>query len=144
MVGTDASASGSTGNSASTSAELAELAAWAEEGRLADEVLGPVLGLPPDDRATVLDTLNAYLDHAGSTERAAEVLYCHPNTVRYRLRRLQELTGRSLSDPRGIAELAAAAYALRLNTATALWQRRQPAAAVNGSATDRAQAGTRR
>ena len=84
-----------------------------DEGRrLADEVLGPVLGLPTEDRAPLLDTLNAYLEHAGSAERAAEVLYCHPNTVRYRLRRLQELTGRSLSDPHGIAELATAAYAV--------------------------------
>jgi hypothetical protein len=87
-----------------------------EEGRrLADQVLGSVLGLPSEDRTTLLDTLNAYFDNAGSTERAAEVLYCHPNTVRYRLRRLQELTGRSLSDPHDIAELAAGVYALRQN-----------------------------
>jgi PucR C-terminal helix-turn-helix domain/GGDEF-like domain len=100
-----------------------------EEGRrLADEVLGPVLGLPPEDRAPLLDTLTAYLDHSGSTERAAEALYCHPNTVRYRLRRVQELTGRSLSDPHAAAELAAAAYAWRLNTATELWHGRRPPA----------------
>ena len=86
-----------------------------DEGRrLAEEVLGSVLGLPAEDRTPLLATLNAYLDHAGSAERAAEVLYCHPNTVRYRLRRLQELTGRSLSDPHGVAELATAAYALSL------------------------------
>ena len=91
----------------------------AEGHRLANEVLGPVLGLPPEDRTMLLDTLSAYLDHAGSAERAAEALYCHPNTVRYRLRRLQELTGRSLSDPRSLAELAAAAYALSLGSATA-------------------------
>lgn len=88
-----------------------------DEGRrLAREVLGPVLEQSPDDRAVLLDTLNAYLDHAGSAERAAEVLYCHPNTVRYRLRRLHELTGRSLSDPHSVAELASAAYALRMTT----------------------------
>ncbi|HWG25235.1 helix-turn-helix domain-containing protein [Actinospica sp.] len=85
-----------------------------EGHRLADEILGPVLGLPLDDRTTLLETLDAYFDQAGSAERAAEVLYCHPNTVRYRLRRLQELTGRSLAEPRGVAELAAAAYALSL------------------------------
>lgn len=90
----------------------------AEGKRLAGEVLGPVLGLPSEDRAMLLETLYAYLDLGGSAERAAEILYCHPNTVRYRLRRLQELTGRSLSDPHGIAELAAAAYALNLGTAT--------------------------
>lgn len=32
----------------------------------------------------------------------------HPNTVRYRLKRLEERTGRSLSDPRWVAELSLA------------------------------------
>ena len=99
-----------------------------EGRRLADQVLGPVVRLPTEDRTTLLDTLYAYLDHEGSAERAAEVLFCHPNTVRYRLRRLQELTGRSLTDPHGIAELATAAYALRLNSATALWRGHRPPA----------------
>lgn len=99
-----------------------------ESRRLAEKVLGAVLGLPPEDRAILLDTLNAYLDHAGSAERAADILHCHPNTVRYRLRRLQELAGRSLSDPLGVAELASAVYALRLSSATALWQEHDPPA----------------
>lgn len=83
-----------------------------EGARLASEVLGPVLELGVNDRATVLDTLFTYFDQAGSAERAAQELHCHANTVRYRLRRVQELTGRSLSDPRGVAELAGAVYAL--------------------------------
>jgi hypothetical protein len=85
-----------------------------EGRRIAQQVLGPVLALAVDDRAVLLDTLNAHLDHGGSAEQAGDVLHCHPNTVRYRLRRLQELTGRSLSDPRQASELAAAAYAVRL------------------------------
>jgi DNA-binding PucR family transcriptional regulator len=92
----------------------------AEGHRLAHEVFGPVLGLPHEDRTTLLETLTAYFDNEGSAERAAEVLYCHPNTVRYRLRRLQELTGRSLSEPHGVAELGAAAYALSLGPATGM------------------------
>lgn len=96
-----------------------------EGRRLASQVLGAVLELSSDDRATLLDTLNAYLDHAGSAKLAAGVLYCHPNTVRYRLRRLQKLTGRSLSDPNGVAELATAAYALRLSSLTAPRRRRR-------------------
>lgn len=86
----------------------------AEAKRLVQQVLGPVLGLPADDRDVLLDTLTAYFGHGSSAERAAEVLYCHPNTVRYRLRRIQELTGRSLSDARGITDLVSASYALRL------------------------------
>ena len=88
-----------------------------ERRRLTTKVLGPVLGLTPDDRETLMQTLSAYLDNAGSAERAAEVLHCHANTVRYRLRRVQELTGRLLADPHGVAELAAAAYAVRLDSA---------------------------
>jgi DNA-binding PucR family transcriptional regulator len=86
-----------------------------DEGRrLAGQVLGAVLDLQADDRAILLDTLYAYLDHAGSADRAAEVLHCHPNTVRYRLRRIEELTGRSLTRPTGIAELHLALEATRI------------------------------
>jgi DNA-binding PucR family transcriptional regulator len=117
----------------STSPLAALMACDPDEGhRLAKEVLGAVLDQSPDDRAVLLETLNAYLDHNGSNERAAEVLYCHPNTVRYRLRRVHELTGRSLSDPRGIAELATAAYALRPTTDN-MPHTNQPAGAPNGS-----------
>ncbi|MEU6508375.1 helix-turn-helix domain-containing protein [Streptomyces sp. NPDC046942] len=45
---------------------------------------------------------------------AADRLFVHPNTVRYRLRRIEELTGRSLSDPSTLADLGAALYSLRL------------------------------
>ncbi len=86
-----------------------------EGDRMAREVLGSVLALPADDRSVLLETLHTYLDNDGSADRAGEVLYCHPNTVRYRLRRIQELTHRSLSDPYGLAELAAASYAVRIS-----------------------------
>lgn len=96
---------------------LAALIAYdPDEGRrLAREVLGAVLDLSRDDRDALLHTLDAYVDHAGSADRAARVLHCHPNTVRYRLNRLRELTGRPLSDPRALAELVTAADAVRLN-----------------------------
>lgn len=62
----------------------------------------------PGDRELMLDTLAAWLDAGGSTSRAAEALFLHPNTVRQRLRRLEELTGRSMTDPRQVAELCLA------------------------------------
>ncbi len=43
----------------------------------------------------VLPTLTALLDNGGSIEGAARTLFVHPNTVRYRLRRVTELTGLS-------------------------------------------------
>ncbi|MGW1073351.1 PucR family transcriptional regulator [Streptomyces sp. NPDC002537] len=85
-----------------------------EAGRLARAVLGPVLELPPDERDRLLGTLERWYAARGSTAVAAGLLYCHRNTVRYRLRKLEELTGRSLRDPRAVADLAVALQALRL------------------------------
>lgn len=44
-------------------------------------------------------TALAYLDHRGRIEPTAAALHIHTNTVKYRLRRLRELTGHSLLDP---------------------------------------------
>ncbi|OKI44046.1 hypothetical protein A6A28_00040 [Streptomyces sp. CB03578] len=76
--------------------------------RLRQVVLGPVLALPPEDCRVLLTTLGTWLACQGSTTYAAQRLYCHRNTVSNRLRRLEQLTGRSLSDPAQVVELALA------------------------------------
>jgi len=55
----------------------------------------------------LLETLVSFLDAGGSIEATARNRFVHPNTVRYRLRRIQEVTGYAASDPRE-------AYVLRL------------------------------
>jgi DNA-binding PucR family transcriptional regulator len=50
--------------------------------------------------AALLDTLTAYLEQGSSLEATARMLFVHPNTVRYRLRRVTELTGYTPSDGR--------------------------------------------
>ncbi|MEU5398087.1 helix-turn-helix domain-containing protein [Streptomyces sp. NPDC005963] len=85
-------------------------------GDLADQVLGPVLRLPPADRNELLTTLAAWLDCDGSTRRAGERLYCHRNTVLNRLRRLEVLTGRRLAHPRDVVDLAMALEAQWVST----------------------------
>ncbi|WP_158441182.1 PucR family transcriptional regulator [Kribbella steppae] len=77
------------------------------------KVLGGLDDFPPDDREVLLDTLAAWSTHHGSATETGEYLYCHPNTVRHRLRRIEERTGRSLSDPRSLAELLLALEASR-------------------------------
>nr|CAA9333158.1 MAG: Regulator of polyketide synthase expression [uncultured Nocardioidaceae bacterium] len=57
--------------------------------------------------AVLLHTASAFVDAGCSVERSARVLIVHPNTVRYRLRRVEELTGLAPSDPRD-------AYTLRV------------------------------
>jgi DNA-binding PucR family transcriptional regulator len=81
--------------------------------RLAREVFGPLDALPRAEREVLLLTLETWLDCGGSTEETARRLYCHPNTVRLRFKRIGEHTGRSTTEPRGITELAFALYALR-------------------------------
>ena len=45
----------------------------------------------------LLRSLEAYIEHNGNWERAARQLYCHRHTLRYRIRKIEELTGRDLS-----------------------------------------------
>jgi hypothetical protein len=82
--------------------------------RVSQTVLGTVLDLPAEQSAVLLETLTAWLDNGGSAESAARQLYCHPNTIRQRLRKLESCTGRSLSDPRAAAELSLALQAALL------------------------------
>jgi DNA-binding PucR family transcriptional regulator len=64
--------------------------------------------LPDEDRAMLFETFRVWQDNDASVRGAAEVLFCHPNTVRHRLRRIEKHTGRSLSRPRDVAELCLA------------------------------------
>ncbi|MEO7448074.1 MAG: helix-turn-helix domain-containing protein [Humibacillus sp.] len=48
----------------------------------------------------LLETATAYLESGGSLEATARALFVHPNTVRYRLGRISELTGYDLTTPR--------------------------------------------
>jgi hypothetical protein len=68
--------------------------------RLVGQSLGGLLALPEEERAVLLDTLAAFLASDGSPTRAADELYCHRNTVMHRLRRIESVTGRKLTDPR--------------------------------------------
>jgi sugar diacid utilization regulator len=64
--------------------------------------------LPDDERETLFETFRVWEENAGSVRETAEELNCHPNTVRHRLRRIEQRTGRSLSRPRDVAELCLA------------------------------------
>lgn len=63
---------------------------------------GPIAGIVAYDaehRSAYVLTLRAYLDAFGDVPRAAKAIDVHPNTFRYRLRRLTELFGLDLDDP---------------------------------------------
>jgi PucR C-terminal helix-turn-helix domain/GGDEF-like domain len=81
---------------------------------VARAILGPVLALPAVECDLLLGTLRTWFAEHGATSLAAAKLHVHRNTVRYRLRRLEELTGRNLAEPTGIAELHLALEATRV------------------------------
>lgn len=83
-------------------------------GLLAQQVLAPLLRLSHDDAEELLDTAWAWFEAEGSTARTAELLFCHRNTVRNRLRRLEQLVGRRFEVPHEMAELLVAVQAHRL------------------------------
>jgi sugar diacid utilization regulator len=64
--------------------------------------------LADEDREMLFETFRVWQDTDASVGNAAQVLFCHPNTVRHRLRRIEKYTGRSLSRPRDLAELCLA------------------------------------
>lgn len=71
-------------------------------------VLGPLNDLPSGERAILFDTFRAWLDANGSANDAATKIYCHANTVRHRLHKIEKLTDRSLARPKDVAELCLA------------------------------------
>jgi hypothetical protein len=68
--------------------------------RLVGQSFGRLLELPDEERSVLMDTLAAFLAADGSPTRAADALYCHRNTVMHRLRRIESVTGRKVTDPR--------------------------------------------
>lgn len=55
---------------------------------LVDTVIGPLRAAD----VSVEETLHAYIEHGGQVEACARELFVHPNTVRYRLRRVAQIT----------------------------------------------------
>jgi hypothetical protein len=64
--------------------------------------------LPDAEREMLFETFRVWQNNDASVRCVAEVLICHPNTVRHRLRRIEKRTGRSLSRPKDVAELCLA------------------------------------
>ncbi len=71
--------------------------------RLVDDIYRPLLRTS----SALVETLAAYLEQTSSLEATARLLFVHTNTVRYRLRRVTEISGYSPADPRQ-------AFALRI------------------------------
>lgn len=77
---------------------------------LETEVMRPLADAGP----ALTDTLDAFLDSGGAIEACARKLFVHPNTVRYRLKRIADFTGRDPMLPRDAYVLRVASTVGRL------------------------------
>jgi sugar diacid utilization regulator/GAF domain-containing protein len=82
---------------------------------IADRLLGPLIRHDHDKGGALMDTLRALLDNTGPLDAVAETLHVHPNTIRYRARQIEQLTGLDLrsSDHRLQLTLACAVETVR-------------------------------
>ena len=81
---------------------------------LEERVYGPLESAAEKGGADLQTTLEAFLE-AGLDRRAtAEALHVHPNTLDYRLRRIEEVTGLLFADPDAVMLLALAIRRRRL------------------------------
>ena len=65
-----------------------------------DSVLGPLEDGGGEYGDELVRSLEAFIEHNGQWEKAARQLFCHRHTLRYRIRRVEELTGRDLESAR--------------------------------------------
>jgi PucR family transcriptional regulator, purine catabolism regulatory protein len=65
-----------------------------------DSVLGPLEDASGEYGDELIRSLEAFIEQNGQWEKAARELYCHRHTLRYRIKRVEQLTGRDLSSAR--------------------------------------------
>jgi DNA-binding PucR family transcriptional regulator len=89
-----------------------------------------------DAGPALTETLDAYLDSGGAIEACARKLFVHPNTVRYRLKRIADFTGRDPTLPRD-------AYVLRVASTVARLGRQAPHSITSNASVPQPTAGQR-
>lgn len=78
----------------------------------AERVLGPVTAYDELHATELVRSLTVFLEHNRSWQRSAELLHVHKQTLVYRMRRVEELTGRNLRDTADVVQLRLALRAL--------------------------------
>ncbi|MFD1538153.1 PucR family transcriptional regulator [Nonomuraea guangzhouensis] len=84
--------------------------------QLIENVYLPLAGTP------LLDTLATYLEQGTSLEATARLLFVHPNTVRYRLKKITELTGYQPTEGRSAFTLQVGLILGRLSESAVTWR----------------------
>lgn len=71
---------------------------------LVEDVLRAVIEYDDAHSGDLLPSVRTWLEHDRQTEKAAQALHIHPNTLLYRVRRFEQITGRSLASTETLAE----------------------------------------
>jgi DNA-binding PucR family transcriptional regulator len=87
------------------------------EWQLIDQIARPL----EKAGGALLETVETYLEAGGVLETCARLLFVHPNTVRYRLRKATEITGQNANLPRDALVLRIALAVGRLSRSRGLW-----------------------
>jgi purine catabolism regulator len=69
-------------------------------GSYCRSVLDPIEQGEGDYGDELVRSLDVFIEHNGHWEKAASALFCHRHTLRYRIRRIEQLTGRDFSNAR--------------------------------------------
>jgi PucR family transcriptional regulator, purine catabolism regulatory protein len=72
---------------------------------LVSDVLGGAISYDREHGAEIVPTLRTWLERGRRTPEAAQALHIHPNTLLYRIRRFEEISGRSLASTESLAEV---------------------------------------
>lgn len=75
-----------------------------------NEHLSPLIDYDEKHHANLLETLNRYLQYNGSLQQIAENMFCHRNTVHYRIGLIKKILSVSLSEPEQNFELSTALF----------------------------------
>jgi hypothetical protein len=102
--------------------------------------LGVLDGMTPGQRGRLTETLRTWLVTRGTAAEIAALLHIHPQTVRYRMRKIEQTLGDELADPEGRFGIEVALRAAHLRARGA--DRRGNSAHRRGSGADRRVAAT--
>ena len=71
-----------------------------KEDILQDKIISKLCSYDEENKTNLLATLEAFLDSNASIKEAAQKIYVHPNTVKYRLKKIKEIIDSNvLEDP---------------------------------------------
>ena len=94
----------------------------AEATAVVDRILGPLIEYDREHNSELVHSLEQFLRANRSWQRAAETLYVHKQTLVYRMKRVEELTGRRFDDTRARRRAVVRAAGARADdVASAAW-----------------------